>query len=274
MEDTSVAISKQDLEAIRQKKGIICDMDGVIYHGNKLLPGVIEFTGWLERKGKQYLFLTNSGERTPRELSEKLRRLGINIHESHFYTSALATAQFLASQKPNGSAYVIGNSGLINALYEAGYSMNDIDPDYVIVSETPEYNFTRICRAIKLVRGGAKLIGTNPDMTGPVEGGDIVPATGALIAPIELATGAKPYYIGKPNPLMMRNASAKLGVHPDETAIIGDRMDTDMIAGIESDMTTVLVLSGVTSLADIGNFAYRSDYVFDNVGGLLEGASA
>ena len=205
-----------------------------------------------------------------RELRGDRRQLVDRVMEG----AALATAQFLASQKPNGSAYVIGNSGLINALYEAGYSMNDIDPDYVIVSETPEYNFTRICRAIKLVRGGAKLIGTNPDMTGPVEGGDIVPATGALIAPIELATGAKPYYIGKPNPLMMRNASAKLGVRHDETAIIGDRMDTDMIAGIESDMTTVLVLSGVTSLADIGNFAYRSDYVFDNVGGLLEGASA
>lgn len=241
-------------------------MDGVLYHGNHILPGATKFARWLEDEGKSYLFLTNSGERTPRELSEKLKRLGIVVDETHFYTSALATAHFLASQKPGGSAYVIGNAGLINALYEAGYSMNDVDPDYVVVSETPEYNFTRICRAIKLVRGGAKLIGTNPDMTGPIEGGDIVPATGSLMAPIELATGAKPYFIGKPNPLIMRNAIAQLGVGRKDTAIIGDRMDTDILAGIEAGMMTVLVLTGVTSEAELFDFAYRPDYILDDIG--------
>lgn len=256
-------------QLLREKQAFICDMDGVIYHGKQLLPGVSDFVNWLEAEQKKYLFLTNSSERTPREISQKMRRLGIEIDESHFYTSALATAQFLAEQKPNGSAYVIGNSGLINALYEVGYSMNDTDPDYVIVSETPEYSFSRICQAIKLIRAGAKLIGTNPDMTGPVEGGDIVPATGALMAPIQLATGAQPYFIGKPNPLMMRNANARLGVSREQTAIIGDRMDTDIIAGIESSMTTVLVLSGVTAPDDINHFAYRPNYVFQGIGDIL-----
>lgn len=266
MKDSRPAHTAEDLEKLRSMKAFLCDMDGVLYHGNGILPGAIKFAQWLEAEKKSYLFLTNSGERTPRELSEKLQRMGMKVDESHFYTSALATAQFLVSQKPHGSAYVIGNSGLTNALYEAGYSMNDIDPDYVIVSETPEYNFSRICRAIKLVRAGAKLIGTNPDMTGPAEGGDIVPATGSLIAPIELATGAKPYFIGKPNPLIMRNAIARLGVRREDTAIIGDRMDTDMIAGIEASMTTVLVLSGVTSEAELFHFAYRPDYVLNGIG--------
>lgn len=256
----------EQLNALRSKKAFICDMDGVLYHGNHILPGALEFAKWLEKESKAYLFLTNSGERTPRELSEKLNRLGIQIDETHFYTSALATAQFLASQKPGGSAYVIGNAGLTNALYEAGYSMNDIDPDYVVISETPEYNFARMCRAIKLVRAGAKLIGTNPDMTGPIEGGDIVPATGSLMAPIELATGAKPYFIGKPNPLIMRNAIAQLGVGRRDTAIVGDRMDTDILAGIEAGMMTVLVLTGVTSESELFDFAYRPDYILDNIG--------
>lgn len=260
-----------ELAKIREKEAFIIDMDGVIYHGNHLLPGAADFAKWLDKSEKKYLFLTNSGERTPRELSEKLLRMGISVSEEHFYTSALATAQFLASQRPNGSAYVIGNAGLINALYEAGYSMNDIDPDYVVISETPEYNFTKICRAIKLVRKGAKLIGTNPDTTGPVEGGDIVPATGALIAPIQMATGATPYYVGKPNPLMMRSAIKQIGVRREDTVIIGDRMNTDIISGIESEMTTVLLLSGVTSESEIQNFAYQPNYVIDNIGTLLMG---
>lgn len=266
MKNTTPDTASNSIEHLRAKRAFICDMDGVLYHGNHILPGAVAFARWLDAEDKAYLFLTNSGERTPRELSEKLRRLGMHVDESHFYTSALATALFLASQKPGGSAYVIGNSGLTHALYEAGYSMNDIDPDYVVVSETPEYNFTRICRAIKLIRNGAKLIGTNPDITGPAEGGDIVPATGSLIAPIELATGAKPYFVGKPNPLMMRTAITRIGVRREETAIVGDRMDTDIIAGIEADMTTVLVLSGVTRDADRFNFAYRPDYVLNGIG--------
>lgn len=253
------------IEEMRSKKAFLCDMDGVIYHGNRLLPGAAEFVEWLRREGKAFLFLTNSSERTPRELSEKLRRMGIDVEAEHFYTSALATAAFLASQKPAGSAYVIGQAGVISALYDAGYSMNDVDPDYVVVGETAEYDYPKIVRAVRHVLNGAKLIGTNPDVTGPAEGG-LVPATGALMAPIELTTGSKAYYVGKPNPLMMRQALKQIGCRREETVIVGDRMDTDIIAGIESEIATVLVLTGVTSEADLGRFAYRPDWVLPGVG--------
>ena len=258
------------LDRIRRKPGFIMDMDGVIYHGNRLLPGVKRFVRWLQSTGKKYLFLTNSSERTPRELRQKLARLGLDVDEEHFYTSALATAAFLASQKPGGSAFVIGDAGITNALYEVGYSLNDINPDYVVVAETQTYNYERICRAVTLVLHGAKLIGTNPDVTGPVEAG-IVPATGSLIAPIELATGSKPYFVGKPNPLIMRHALKKLGCQREDTVIIGDRMDTDIIAGIEAEIETVLVLSGVTAEADLRRFAYRPGLVLANVGEMLPG---
>lgn len=257
------------MNPLQAKKAFICDMDGVLYHGNRLLPGAVEFVDWLHREGKSYLFLTNSSERTPRELREKLKRMGIDIPEEHFYTSALATAQFLASQKPGGSAFVIGQAGIISALYDAGYSMNDVDPDYVVVGETAEYNYPKIVRAVRHVQNGAKLIGTNPDVTGPVEGG-LVPATGALMAPIELTTGAKAYFVGKPNPLMMRQALKQLGCRREETAIVGDRMDTDIIAGIESEIATILVLSGVTSEADIRRFAYRPDWILPGIGDLAK----
>jgi NagD protein len=253
------------MNELHAKKAFICDMDGVIYHGDHLLPGVPEFINWLRTNDKPFLFLTNSSERSPRELSQKLARLGLEIEEEHFYTSALATASFLASQKPGGSAYVIGEAGLTNALYNAGFTMNNVDPEYVVVGETRTYSFERIEHAVHLVQRGAKLIGTNPDLTGPTEKG-IVPATGALMAPIELATGSKAYYVGKPNPLMMRHALKKLGCRREETAIIGDRMDTDIIAGIESEIETVLVLSGVTARADIDRFAYRPRYILDGVG--------
>ena len=178
----------QILEKIKSKAGFIIDMDGVIYHGNKLLPGVNEFLSWLESSGKQYLFLTNASERTPKELHEKLQRLGINVGEEHFYTSALATASFLSNQKPNGSAYIIGDAGLIHALYSVGYSINNVNPDYVVVGDTHGYNFEKIEMAVNLVLKGARLIGTNPDVSGPVENG-ITPSTKALIAPIVIATG-------------------------------------------------------------------------------------
>ena len=257
------------MKNLQDKKAFICDMDGVIYHGSKLLPDVIEFVEWLQRSGKKFLFLTNSSARTLRELSEKLARMGLKVDESHFYTSARATATFLASQKPGGSAYVIGDAGIINALYDEGYSINDTNPDYVVVSESVNYDYARLCRAVKLVLNGAKLIGTNPDLTGPIEGGQLVPATGALMAPIELATGAKAYYVGKPNPLMMRNALKQLGCQREETAIVGDRMDTDIIAGVEAEITTVLVLSGVTKREDLGRFAYQPDYVLNGVGEIM-----
>ncbi|MEI6890556.1 MAG: HAD-IIA family hydrolase [Pontiella sp.] len=257
------------MENLRNKKAFICDMDGVIYHGKELLPGVKEFVDWLKTEQKKFLFLTNSSAKTLRELSEKLARMGLEVDESHFYTSARATAAFLQSQKPNGTAYVIGDAGIINALYDVGYSIDDIKPDYVVVSESDNYDYARICKATKLVNEGAKLIGTNPDLTGPVEGGVMIPATGALLAPIELATGSRAYYLGKPNPLMMRNAMKKLGCQREETVIIGDRMDTDMIAGIESEITTALVLSGVSTRESTTQFAYRPDYILNGVGDLL-----
>ena len=252
------------VENIKSKAGFIIDMDGVIYHGNKLLPGVNEFLSWMENSGKKYLFLTNASERTPKELHEKLKRLGIIVGEEHFYTSALATASFLASQKPEGSAYIIGDAGLINALYSVGYSINNVNPDYVVVGDTHGYNFEKIQEAVNLVLNGARLIGTNPDITGPIENG-ITPSTKALIAPIEIATGKKAYFVGKPNPLMMRIALKKLDVQREETIVIGDRMDTDIRCGLESEIDTLLVLSGITSKDDIDRFPYRPRYVLGGV---------
>ncbi len=250
-------------------KGIICDMDGVIYHGNALLPGAAAFAEWLQQTNIPFLFLTNSSERSPRELREKLQRMGITVDESHFYTSAMATAAFLSSQRPGGSAYVIGQPGLINAIYGAGFSTNDVNPDYVVIGETPSYNYEAIKKAVMLVRNGAKLIGTNPDLTGPVELG-IVPACGALVAPIELATGVKAYFVGKPNPLIMRSALRILNCQRELALIIGDRMDTDIVSGIEAGIKTVLVLSGVTSLDDIKHYGYGPDYVLSHVGELTD----
>jgi len=257
-----------DLHELRQKKGFICDMDGVIYHGNKLLDGVVEFVDWVKNEGKNYLFLTNSSERSPLELKQKLERMGLDRPEERFYTSALATAKFLANQKPGCAAYVIGAPGLFKALYDVGITMNDVNPDYVVVGETSNYNYESIAKAISLVLKGAKLIGTNTDLTGPSENG-IVPACRSLIAPIELATGRSAYFIGKPNPLMMRSGLRMLGVHSDEAVMVGDRMDTDIIAGIETGLTTVLVLSGVTATEDIKLYPYSPNYVLGNIGEVL-----
>jgi NagD protein len=256
------------VEKIRNKSGFIIDMDGVIYHGNKLLQGVNEFLAWMESSGKKYLFLTNASERTPKELHEKLKRLGINVDEEHFYTSALATAGFLAHQKPNGSAYIIGDAGLIHALYSVGYTINNVNPDYVVVGDTHGYNFEKIETAVNLVLRGARLIGTNPDITGPIENG-ITPSTKALVAPIEIATGKKAYFVGKPNPLMMRIALRKLGVDREEAIVIGDRMETDIRCGLESEIDTLLVLSGITNKEDIDNFPYRPQYVLEGVKDLV-----
>lgn len=256
------------MDKIHNKKAFICDMDGVLYHGNQLLPGSLEFVEWLNTEDKRYVFLTNSSERSPRELQQKLRRLGVEVDADHFYTSALATASFLASQCPGGSAYVIGETGLAKALYDAGFSMNDMNPDYVVVGDTNSYSFEKIALAVHLVRSGAKLIGTNPDITGPSERG-IIPATKALIAPIELATRKQAYFIGKPNPLMMRHGLKMLGTKIEETAIIGDRMDTDIVAGLESGMDTVLVLSGVTSHETLKRFPYKPGYILNTVGDIV-----
>jgi len=257
-----------ELEQLKNKHAFVCDMDGVIYHGNRLLDGVPQFIEWLRAEQKKFLFLTNSSKLSPRELQEKMKRLGISLEESHFYTSALATAAFLATQHPRGSAFVIGEGGLINALYDAGFSMNDSDPDYVVVGETNSYNYEKLERACEHIRNGAKLIGTNPDVSGPAENG-IVPATGALISPLEMATSAKAYFVGKPNPLIMRNALKKLECRREETVIVGDRMDTDIISGIEAEIETVLVLSGVTAKEDLTNFAYQPDWILNGVCDLI-----
>ncbi|MBI9108606.1 MAG: 4-hydroxy-3-methylbut-2-enyl diphosphate reductase [Spirochaetales bacterium] len=254
-----------NMKNLRAKKAFICDMDGVIYHGNKLLPGVKEFVAWLREEDKKFLFLTNGSQRSPLELQQKLARLGVEVEKEHFYTSALATAGFLAQQQPGGSAFVIGEAGLINALYDAGLTMNDVNPDYVVVGESKTYNMEMLEHAVNLVVQGAKLVGTNPDLTGPIENG-ITPATGALMAPIELATGNKAYYVGKPNPLMMRQAMKRLEAKREDTVIVGDRMDTDIISGIESEIETVLVLSGVTDEKEMVRFAYRPGYILDGVG--------
>lgn len=254
----------QLLQELRSKQGYICDMDGVIYHGNRLLPGVKEFVDWLYKENKRFLFLTNSSERSPRELQQKLARMGLDVDESHFYTSALATAKFIRSQAPGGSAYVIGAPGLVNALYDAGITMNDVNPDYVVVGETNSYNYNMIIKAVSLINNGARLVGTNPDLTGPSEIG-IIPSCRALVAPIELATGKKAYYVGKPNPLMMRTGLRLLDVHSEDAAMIGDRMDTDIVAGMESGLMSTLVLTGVSTLENIKEFSYRPAIILKGV---------
>ena len=199
----------------------------------------------------------------------KLERMGLKVSADHFYTSAMATASLLSSQNPGCTAYVIGEAALTKALYDQGIYMNDVNPDYVVVGETRTYNFEKIEKAIELVNNGAKLIGANPDITGPTERG-VMPATGSLIAPIEIATGKKAYFVGKPNPLMLRHGLKKIDCHSEEIAFIGDRMDTDIIAGIESNVDTVLVLTGVTSVEDIDKFPYRPKYILNGVGDLLK----
>lgn len=262
-------MKKETIEKIKAKKGFICDMDGVLYSGNKLVPGVKEFIQWLREENKKFLFLTNSSERTPRELREKLLRLGIDVNKEVFYTSALATAGFLSYQKPGGNAYIIGEAGLINALYDVGYTMNNVDPDYVVVGETSTYSYQKIQQAVNLVLKGARLIGTNPDVTGPVEEG-LAPATKALIAPIEMATGKNAYFVGKPNPIMMRSALKRIGCEGEEAIIIGDRMDTDIIAGLESEIDTCLVLSGITQKPDIDKYPYRPHFILEGVKDIIQ----
>ena len=245
------------MESLRSKKGFICDMDGVIYHGNRLLPGVKEFVEWLQKEEKRFLFLTNASSRSPKELQNKLYRMGLEIGEEHFYTSALATAKFLQNQ------------GLYNALYDAGITINDVDPDYVVVGETVTYGYEHIITAMNLVNKGARLIATNTDITGPIEGG-IAPACRAFVAPIEATTGKKAYYVGKPNPLMMRTGLQILGVHSSEAVMIGDRMDTDIIAGIETGLDTALVLSGVSTRETVKEFPYRPRLILNGVGDIAE----
>lgn len=256
-----------------EKKGFICDMDGVIYHGNKILPGVADFISWLQRTGKEFLFLTNNSGSTPKELQQKLARMGLDVPEKHFYTSALATAAFLKEQSPGCSVYAIGEAGLFNALYDAGITMNDVNPDYVVMGEGKSYSLDSLTKATNLVLNGARLIGANSDVSGPIENG-ITPACRALVAPIEMATGTQAYFCGKPNPLMMRTGLKLLGCHSGEAVMVGDRMDTDIISGLESGMSTVLVLSGVSTMETLKTYAYRPTVVLDGVGEIVRMAES
>lgn len=247
-----------------QPKSYLIDMDGVLVHGNIPIPGAPEFLARLQERGNKFLILTNNSIYTPADLQLRLQRIGLDVPDGHIYTSALATARFLHTQRPNGTAYVIGEAGLTTALHEVGYLLTDCDPDYVVLGETLSYSFERITHAVRLVMAGARFIATNRDVNGPSETG-IVPATGAVAALIASATGVKPYFVGKPNPLMMRTALNTIDAHSESSVMVGDRMDTDMVAGTESGMETILVLTGVTSRADVERFPYRPTHVVESV---------
>jgi len=245
-------------------KNYLTDMDGVLLHGTTLIPGAIEFIQRLQIKDIPFLILTNNSQYTPRDLQMRLLYMGLEVPTEAIFTSALATAQFLHSQQPAGRAFVVGESGLTTALHDIGYVLTDQEPEYVVLGETTTYSFERITQAIRLVTAGARFIATNPDVMGPGVGG-IVPATGAVAALISAATGVKPYYVGKPNPLMMRTALRTLNAHSEDSVMIGDRMDTDIIAGIESGLRTILVLTGVTSREQVKRFPYRPTWIRESI---------
>lgn len=247
----------------------LTDMDGVLIHEGSPVPGAQEFIKRLRGSGKRYLVLTNNSMQTPRDLQARLERMGISVPEQAIYTSALATAQFLDSQRPGGSAYVIGEAGMTTALYEIGYVLSDHDPDYVVLGETRTYSFEAITRAIRLITNGARFIATNPDATGPSNEGAL-PATGSVAALISKATGIEPYFVGKPNPMMMRSALNAIQAHSEATIMIGDRLDTDVLCGIEAGLETVLVLTGITSRDEIERFPYRPSRVVESIADLTD----
>jgi NagD protein len=247
----------------------LTDMDGVLVHENSALPGAAALLQQWKDQGKPYLVLTNNSMFTPRDLSARLRASGLDVPETAIWTSALATASFLQQQMPGGRAYVIGEAGLTTALHEAGFIMTDSDPDYVVVGETRSYSFEAITRAIRLINAGARFIATNPDATGPSAEGPL-PATGAVVALITKATGREPYIVGKPNPMMFRSALNRIGAHSESTGMIGDRMDTDIVAGIEAGLYTVLVMSGISDEAELMRYPFRPDEVLGGVNELVE----
>ena len=246
------------------KKNYLIDMDGVLVKGRSLIPGADGFIDRLKQYDCKFLILTNNPLYTQRDLEHRLKSSGLNVPAENIFTSAIATAKFLQSQRPNGTAFVIGESGLTQALHEVGYVQTDTSPDYVVLGEVNNYNFEMVTRAIRLINDGALFIATNPDATGPLESG-IVPATGAMAALIEKATGKAPFFVGKPNPLMMRSAMRYLGVHSENTVMVGDRMDTDVVAGVMSGLETILVLSGVSTRADVERFPYRPGMIVNSV---------
>ncbi|MEW1952396.1 HAD-IIA family hydrolase [Terrabacter sp. NPDC080008] len=245
----------------------LTDMDGVLVHEEDAIPGAAEFVKALKESGRPFLVLTNNSIFTPRDLRARLLMSGIDVPEQSIWTSALATAQFLAEQRPGGTAYVVGESGLTTAMHDVGYVMTDRDPDYVVLGETRTYSFEAITRAIRLIEKGARFIATNPDPSGPSPYGTL-PATGSVAALISTATGRQPYYIGKPNPLMMRSALNRLDAHSETTVMVGDRMDTDIISGLEAGLRTVLVLTGSTSREQVEHFPYRPSRIVDSIADL------
>jgi len=247
----------------------LTDMDGVLVHENQPLPGAAALLQQWRDQGKPFLVLTNNSIFTPRDLSARLKASGLDVPEEFLWTSALATADFLASQSPNGSAFVIGEAGITTALHEAGFIMTDTNPDYVVVGETRNYSFDAITRAIRLILAGARFIVTNPDATGPSAEGPM-PATGAIAALITKATGMEPYVVGKPNPMMFRSAMNKIGAHSENTGMIGDRMDTDIVAGIEAGLHTILVLTGISDQAEIDRYPFRPDEILNGVIDLVD----
>lgn len=248
----------------------LLDMDGVLVHEQEPIPGSPGFVARLRELGIPFMVLTNSSIYSRRDLSARLRRTGLEVPEESIWTSALATATFLDSQRPGGSAFVLGEPGLSTALHEFGYTMNESDPDYVVLGETRTYSFERITTAIRLIMDGARFIATNPDNVGPAPGG-VLPATGSVAALISRATGVEPYFVGKPNPLMMRSALNRLNAHSEYTAMVGDRMDTDVVAGIEAGLETVLVMSGVTTRKEAERFPYLPSRIVESVADLTAG---
>jgi len=245
-------------------KSYFIDMDGVLMRGAAPIPGAADFVGRLEERGAKFLLLTNNSMYTPRALQLRLEHSGLRVPTDSIYTSAMATARFLQSQDPDGTAYAIGESGLTTALHDAGYTLTDVDPRYVVLGETASYSFEAIAKATRLVADGARFVATNPDVAGPSEAG-IIPATGSVAALISSAAGVRPYFVGKPNPLMMRTALNAIDAHSEDSVMIGDNMDTDIIMGLESGLETVLVLSGVTRHADVGRYSYGPTRVVESV---------
>jgi len=246
----------------------LTDMDGVLVHENRALPGASDLLQQWRDQGKPFLVLTNNSIFTPRDLSARLRASGLDVPEENIWTSALATADFLKKQTPGGSAFVIGEAGLTTALHEAGFIMTESDPDYVVVGETRNYSFEAITKAIRLIGAGARFIVTNPDATGPSAEGPL-PATGAIAALITKATGMEPYVVGKPNPMMFRSALNRIGAHSENTGMIGDRMDTDVVAGIEAGLHTILVLTGISDEREVQRYPFRPDEIIGSVADLL-----
>ena len=244
-------------------------MDGVLIHEEVALPGAQEFIGRLQQQDKEFLVLTNNSIYTRRDLSARLTDVGIDVPEERIWTSAVATAQFLSNQVPDASAYVIGEAGLKTALHKVGYTLTDTDPDFVVLGESRTYSFQNITQAVQLIDQGARFVATNPDATGPSPEGPL-PATGSVAALLTEATGQEPYFVGKPNPVMIRSGLNRIGAHSESTAMVGDRMDTDVVAGIEAGLTTYLVLTGSTSRDELTEFAYRPDDVVESVAELVE----